>query len=56
MEAIVRQARTLIAPDVSGSPYAQRYHTALQDHADAVVAHGQVAAVLKQAGRKETPH
>jgi len=56
MEAIVRQARTLIAPDASGSPYAQRYHTALQDHADAVVAHGQVAAVLKQVGRKETPH
>ena len=34
--------------DASGTAYAQRYHTALQDHPDAVVAHGQVAAVLKQ--------
>ena len=56
MEAIIRQARTVIAPDASGSPSAQRYHAALQDHPDAVVAHGQVAAVLKQVGRKDTPH
>lgn len=56
MDAIVRQARAVITPDASGSPYAQRYHTALQDHPDAVVAHGHVAAVLKQVGRKETPH
>lgn len=55
VDAILKQARTLIAPDAAGSPYAQRYHTALQDHADAVVAHGQVAALLKQSGKKETP-
>jgi hypothetical protein len=56
MDAILRQARALIAPDASGSGYAQRYHTALQDHPDAVVAHGQVAAVLKQVGKKDTLH
>ena len=55
VDAILRQARTLIAPDAEGSAYAQRYHTALQDHADAVVAHGQVAALLKQVGKKDTP-
>ena len=53
VEAIVRQARALIAPDAESSGYGQRYHTALQDHPDAVVAHGQVAALLKQAGKKE---
>ena len=56
VEAILRQARTLILPDASGTAYAQRYHTALQDLPDAVVAHGRVAAVLKQAGKKETHH
>ena len=56
VEAILRQARTLIVPDAGGSVYAQRYDTALQDHPDAVVAHGQVAAVLKQTGKKVTTH
>ena len=56
VEAILRQARTLILPDASGTAYAQRYHTALQDLPDAVVAHGRVAAVLKQVGKKETHH
>jgi hypothetical protein len=56
VDAILRQARMLIAPDASGTAYAQRYHTALQELPDAVVAHGQVAAVLKHAGKKETHH
>jgi len=55
VEAILKQARALIAPDATGSVYAQRYHTALQDHPDAVVAHGKVAALLKQVGKKEPP-
>ena len=56
VDAIVRQARLLVAPDQSGSQYAQRYYTALQEHPDAVLAHGQVAAVLKRVGKAETLH
>jgi hypothetical protein len=37
--------------------YAERYHAALQELPDAVVAHGQVTSVLKRApGAKETTH
>lgn len=46
---IVAQARVLVVPDETGSPYAQRYHTALQEHPDAVFAHRGVTAVLKGA-------
>ena len=45
-DAIVRQARTLVVPDESGSAYAQRYHTALQEHPDAVFAHRAVTTIL----------
>jgi hypothetical protein len=47
VDAIVAHARTLIAPDAEGTPYAQRYHTALQEHPDAVLAHRGVSNVLK---------
>jgi hypothetical protein len=56
VEAILRQARALVSPDESGTPYAQRYHTALQEHPDAVLAHGQVAMMLKRPARAETRH
>ena len=49
VEAIVAQARTLVVPDEQGSAYAQRYHTALQEHPDAVIAHRAVTTVLKGA-------
>ena len=55
VDAIIRQARALVVPDEAGNAYAQRYHTALQELPDAVVAHGQVTAVLKRAA-KETTH
>jgi hypothetical protein len=48
---IVAQARTFISPDETGTPYAQRYHAALQDHPDAVFAHRAVTTVLKAAGK-----
>ena len=48
-DAIVAQARALVIPDESGSAYAKRYHAALQDLPDAVVAHGAVTGVLKRA-------
>lgn len=50
VEAILNHARALVAPE-EGSPYGQRYHAALQDSPDAVLAHGAVTAVLKQAPR-----
>ena len=48
---IVAQTRTYISPDESGTPYAQRYHAALQDHPDAVFAHRAVTTILKAAGK-----
>ena len=54
IEAIVRQARTLVVPDETGSPYAQRYHAALQNHPDAVFAHRAVTTVLKAAPAERT--
>ena len=52
--AIIGQARTLVIPDEAGSRYAQRYHTALQEHPDAVFAHRGVTAVLKDAPPERT--
>jgi hypothetical protein len=47
VEAIVARARAATAADEAGTPQAQRYHTALQEHPDAVFAHRDVARVLK---------
>ncbi len=47
VEALVARARAVTAADESGTPHAQRYHTALQEHPDAVFAHRDVANVLK---------
>ena len=54
VEAVVRQARTLVVPDEAGSTYAQRYHTALQEHPDAVFAHRAVTNVLRTAPAERT--
>lgn len=43
---LVAQARELSAPE-AGSPYAQRYHAALQELPDAVLAHHQLVTLLK---------
>jgi hypothetical protein len=45
--AIVVRARAATAADEMGTPHAQRYHSALQEHPDAVFAHRDVANVLK---------
>jgi 1,6-anhydro-N-acetylmuramate kinase len=47
VEVIVARARAVTAADEKGTPHAQRYHTALQEHPDAVFAHRDVANVLK---------
>ena len=43
---LVAQARELIAPE-AGSGYAQRYHAALQELPDAVLAHRDLVTLLK---------
>ncbi|HYE88527.1 MAG TPA: hypothetical protein VEA16_19330 [Vicinamibacterales bacterium] len=43
---LVAAARELVAPE-GGSPYAQRYHAALQELPDAVLAHRDLITLLK---------
>lgn len=43
---LIAQARELASPP-AGSAYAARYHAALQDLPDAVLAHGELVTVLK---------
>ena len=43
---LVAGARELIAPE-AGTPYAQRYHAALQELPDAVLAHRDLVTLLK---------
>jgi len=47
IEALVARAREVTAADEAGSPHAQRYYAALQEHPDAVFAHRDVTNVLK---------
>lgn len=49
VDAIVAQARQLVALDDRGGAYAERYRAALQEHPDAVLAHRDLTAVLKAA-------
>jgi hypothetical protein len=56
VDAILTQARRLVAPDQTEKPYAERYLTALQEVPDVVVAHGKVTAILKENPAKETLH
>ena len=50
VEGIVARARVATAADEAGTAHAQRYHTALQEHPDAVFAHRDVTNVLKARG------
>jgi hypothetical protein len=43
---LVARARDLVAPQ-AGTPYAQRYHAALQELPDAVLAHRDLVTLLK---------
>jgi hypothetical protein len=45
--AIVDRARTLVTPDESTDPHAQRYRDALQANPDAVMAHRAVTVLFK---------
>lgn len=48
-EDIVAQARLLVLPPDHDSAYTQRYHAALQEQPDAVLAHRAVTTALKAA-------
>jgi len=54
--ALVSRARSVVAPDESGTPYAQRYRAALQEYPDAVFAHRAVTNVLKDVPSRPTLH
>jgi hypothetical protein len=56
VDAIVTQARRLVAPDQTEKPYAGRYLAALQEVPDAVIAHGRVTSLLKDVPTRETLH
>jgi hypothetical protein len=43
---LIAAAKDLIAPE-SGTPYAERYHAALQELPDAVLAHRDLVTLLK---------
>lgn len=45
--ALIARARVATLADEAGTPHAQRYHTALQEHPDAVFAHRAVTNVLR---------
>ena len=47
VHALISRAREVTAADEAGTPNAQRYHAALQEHPDAVFAHRAVTNVLK---------
>jgi hypothetical protein len=56
LDGIVAQARRLVSPDETGTPYAQRYHAALQEVPEVVIAHRAVTTVLRNATSRETLH
>ena len=56
LDALVTRARAVVAPDETGSPFARRYHDALQELPDAVFAHRAVTNVLKNVPSRPTLH
>ena len=56
LDAIVAQARRLVAPDEAETGYAERYLAALQEVPDAVIAHSRVTLLLKDIPTRETLH
>jgi hypothetical protein len=48
VDAMIAEARALVSPETGGS-FGQRYGQALQEHPDSVMAHRDVAALLKRA-------
>jgi hypothetical protein len=53
---LAAQMRLLLIPDENGTPYQRRYHAALQDHPDAVLAHREVTTLLDRTQKRPTLH
>ena len=53
VETVVSQVRALTSPNEAGTSYERRYDMALQEHPDAVFAHRDLIALLKE--KKGTP-
>jgi hypothetical protein len=47
-KALVAEARRLLRPDVSGTPFQQRYAALLQESPEVAYAHGVVAQALRK--------
>jgi hypothetical protein len=56
VDALASRVRVVVAPDEAGTPYAQRYYAALQEHPDAVLAHRAVTKLLKDVPSRDTLH
>jgi len=54
--AVLADAQALVTPDEAGTPYARRYHAALQEVPDVVFAHRRVTAVLREERPRDTVH
>lgn len=50
LQAVIAHARDLAAPNETGNAYEQRYYAALQEHPDAVFAHRDLTALIKNNG------
>jgi hypothetical protein len=48
VDAVVAQVKALTSPNAEGNIYERRYDTVLQEHPDAVFAHRDVLALLKE--------
>jgi hypothetical protein len=54
VEAVVTQVKVLTSPNEAGNTYERRYDMALQEHPDAVFAHRDVLALVKE--ERKTPN
>ena len=52
VDAVVSQVKALTSPNAEGDIYQRRYDTVLQEHPDAVFAHRDVLALLKEERNK----
>jgi hypothetical protein len=48
VDAVISQVKVLTSPNAEGNIYERRYDTVLQEHPDAVFAHRDVLALLKE--------
>ncbi|HKY21410.1 MAG TPA: hypothetical protein VJM31_09340 [Vicinamibacterales bacterium] len=54
VETVVSQVKALTSPSETGNTYERRYHMALQEHPDAVFAHRDVIALIKEERKTNT--